>query len=383
MPHPPPATAPVTSTSLTSMFQQQHSSVPQSQQGHSLPIAQSSISHHSLPTSISQPIASSQTNIHTVTPSSLHQFPQQQTSTQQQQPAQSHITQHQAPHLQPQSQHLPQQLQQNQPVPSLNQHGLIHLDQTQQTQAQPTAHSTYFRGSEASATTPYFHAPTPPVAQTQDSSYGSFGQVASQASHQQPSHSNTFGNNDYTYNDRVRPLKVPRLFKANLFLSSMSHTPHSSRASLLAIPWGMMILRLFLVKLLPPHFRRRLHKVLNLILLKRLINSRNLRVVKVLSKRIRPLSLIIFLTPTRRISITARLTVPDMFLSLSSNTPLSFSLDHLDQDPLVTLPPNSLVMLVFNLRHLITGVYINKQDTTITRHINIHNTNINTVIVLV
>jgi hypothetical protein len=201
------------------MFQQQHGpSVSQSQQSQTLPSVQSSIPHHTLPTSISQPIASNQTNVHTATPSSLHQFSQQQTSAQQQPTpthnVAQHQSQHQTPHLQHQSQHLPhlpQQLQQNQSVHSLNQHAVLaHLDQAQQTQTQqqPTTHATYFRGSETSATSPYFHAPTPPVAQTQDSSYGSFGQLASQGQHQQPSHSNTFGNNDYSYNDRVRLFKI-------------------------------------------------------------------------------------------------------------------------------------------------------------------------------
>ena len=168
----PPVTAPTTSTSLTSMFQQQHgSTIPQSQQSQALSGVQASIS--------------------------LHQFPQQQQQApaqQQQQPAPSHNV------AQPQSQpipKLPQQLQQNQSVHSLNQHVLVHLDQTQQP---TTHHSPYFRGSETSGASPYFHAPTPPVAQTQETSYGSFGQLSSQG---QPSHSSAFGNNDYAYNDRV------------------------------------------------------------------------------------------------------------------------------------------------------------------------------------
>ena len=208
------------------MFQQQHgSSVSQSQQSQTLSSVQTSIPHHTLPTSISQPIVSNQTNVHTPTQSSLHQFSQQQNTAQQQQPTPTHQhqSQHQTPHLQPQSQqvsHLPQQVQQNQPAHSLNQHAmLVHLDQTQTQQPlQPTAHSNYFRGSEASATSPYFHAPTPPVAQSQDNSYGSFGQLASQGQHQQASHSNAFGSNDYPYNERVCFLKniLPTVFEANL-----------------------------------------------------------------------------------------------------------------------------------------------------------------------
>lgn len=190
------------------MFQQQHGpSIPQSQPSQILPSAQPSIPHHTIPTSISQPIASNQTSVHTATPPSLHQFPQTSSHQQQPTPILNVAQHHQAPPHQQQSQHLPnlpQQLQQNQPVHSLNQHVSVHLDQTQQmqTQQQSTPHSSYFRGSETSATSTYFHASTPPVAQTQDSSYGSFSQLSSQG-HQQASHSNAFGNNDYAYNDRV------------------------------------------------------------------------------------------------------------------------------------------------------------------------------------
>jgi hypothetical protein len=138
----------------------------------------------------------------------------------------------------------------------------------------------------------------------------------------------------------------------------------------------MMISRLFLAvsKVLPQRFRRRLPKVRSLILLKLPANSRNLPVVKGPSRRILLPSLIIT-HPTLRINIMVRRTIPDMFLSLSSSTQLCFSLDPLGQDPLETLPRNSPVMLVFSLRQVITGVCINKQDTTIIRPIHTRSTN--------
>ena len=180
------------------MFQQQQQlppSVPQPQP------TQSSVPHHSLPSSVSQPIASSQTAAH-VTASPL----QPQTSAQQ--PITHNVVQQQPQHLS----HLPQQLQQNQGVHSFNQHGLpLHLEPSQQTQTpiqqqplQSGTHSAYFRGADASANTPYFHAPTPPVAQTQDNSYGSFGQLGTQNQHQQPPHLGAFGSNDYGYSDATR-----------------------------------------------------------------------------------------------------------------------------------------------------------------------------------
>lgn len=129
-------------------------------------------------------------------------------------------------------------------------------------------------------------------------------------------------------------------------------------------------------KVLPQHFHHRLPKDLKL---KLLANNRNLlAVVKGLSRRIHLLSLIISLTHTLRISIMAHPTILDTFLNPSSSTPLSFNLDHLDQDPLVILRGNNPLMLAFSLRHLTTGACINKQDTTIIKHINTPSTNIST-----
>jgi len=164
----------------------------------------------------------------------------------------------------------------------------------------------------------------------------------------------------------------------------MSHTPHSSRAFRPATLWDMTILRLFLAvsKVLPRRFHCRPLKVLSLILLKLPVNKRNPRVVKGPNRRTHPPSLIISLMHTLRTSIMVRLTVRGMFLSLLSSTRLCFSLDRLDRGLLETLLRNSLVVLVFNLRHLTTGVCINKQDTRITRAINTRSTNTNTLTVL-
>lgn len=135
--------------------------------------------------------------------------------------------------------------------------------------------------------------------------------------------------------------------------------------------------------MLPQPFRHQPRKVPNPILLKIPANNLNPQVAKGLSRRIRLLSLIISLTPTLRISITVRLTVPDTFLSLSSNTLLCFSLDPLGQDRLVIPPQSSLEVLVYNLRHLTMEVCINKQDTTNIKPTNIRSTNTPTALVSV
>ena len=53
---------------------------------------------------------------------------------------------------------------------------------------------------------PYFHTPTPPVsAQTQESPYGTFGQLGNQLGHQaQGSHLGGFGGGDYGYGESQR-----------------------------------------------------------------------------------------------------------------------------------------------------------------------------------
>ncbi|KAK0189668.1 hypothetical protein F5146DRAFT_1139077 [Armillaria mellea] len=166
---------------------------------------QVTIPHTALPTSVSQPAVPTQAASSHVASSPLQPFTQpHQSAVSQapQAPPQSQPLLHQQP---PQS-HLPQQLQQ-QSLHQYSQHGLpTHLEPQQNQsppQAQPSsaaAHSAYFRQTDAS--TPYFHAPTPPAQQTQDN-YGSFGLVG-QAQHQQGSHLGGFGGGDYGYADSQR-----------------------------------------------------------------------------------------------------------------------------------------------------------------------------------
>ncbi|KAF9526076.1 hypothetical protein CPB83DRAFT_858626 [Crepidotus variabilis] len=217
---PPPATAPPASTSLSSVFQHQQQQLPAPQ--HPVPTqalhtTQPSVPHH-LPTSISQPLPTNQSNS-LATASPLQQFAQQhQVVPNQQSPLISASTQqqsqhHQTHHLQQtHTPHLPQQLQQNQALHNYAQHGLpSQLETSQQTQpstqqqsVQNATHSNYFRGSEPSNNSPYFQTSTPPVTQSQDTSYGSFGQ-GSQSQHlQQGSHLGGFNNNEYSYTDNAR-----------------------------------------------------------------------------------------------------------------------------------------------------------------------------------
>ncbi|PPQ74524.1 hypothetical protein CVT26_007920 [Gymnopilus dilepis] len=220
----PPATAPASSTSLTSVFQQQQAQQPQQPaQPPALPAqAQSTTPHHTIPTSISQPIPPSQTAAAAASP--LQPFAQQQNAQQQpslvnnthhQQQQQQQQQHHQQPpnlHQQPQHlPHLPQQLQQNHSTHhSYTQHGLpTHIDPSQSAQGpgqQPlpnATHSNYFRQVEAASSVPYFHTPTPPAAQSQESTYGSFG-LGAQAQHQQPSHLGAFASSDYGYPENSR-----------------------------------------------------------------------------------------------------------------------------------------------------------------------------------
>ncbi|KAF8658417.1 hypothetical protein AX16_001968 [Volvariella volvacea WC 439] len=131
-----------------------------------------------------------------------HFAPQAQASSHQSVPSSHHQNQHQhqpAPHTQSHSHH------------PYSQHGLsAHIDPAQSTpttsqpqQQQPTSHTNYFRQNEV-ASSAYFHTPTPPAAQAQDSAYGAFGQLAGQAQHQQASHVSGFGASDYTYGDNQR-----------------------------------------------------------------------------------------------------------------------------------------------------------------------------------
>ncbi|KAF8621481.1 hypothetical protein AX15_007771 [Amanita polypyramis BW_CC] len=189
------AAAPPSSTSLNSVFQPQQPIPQQAQQ--QTPTTQTSTTHHPLPTSVSQP-AQVQTPTHSV--SAISQPPQ---NTSQHQPHTTNHHQHQHPSA------IPQQAQQAHSLHHYSQHGLsAHHDSQPHTslhqQPQSTnAHSTYFRQTDATTASTYFHAPTPPSSQSQDS-YTSFTQLASQAQHQQAPHLGGFGPADYGYGDNQR-----------------------------------------------------------------------------------------------------------------------------------------------------------------------------------
>ena len=191
------------------------------------------ISHHSIPTSVSQPIQSTQppsSNVVAAT-SPLQQFAQQQAlgnnnTHQQHQPQNAQHLQQQPPH----PQHLPQQVQQSHATQhSYAQLGLpTHIDPSQQTQhpapqqaLQTGPHSNYFRQTETVSNPPYFHTPTPPAPQTQDSPYGSFGQLSGQGQHQPSSHHGSFGGSDYGYSENQR-VKVFLNLVCSCFLKQYS-----------------------------------------------------------------------------------------------------------------------------------------------------------------
>ena len=198
--------APQTSLPSAPLFQSSTSlptQQPQPQQPPSLPpVTQQPQS--ALPPSLSQPALSTQTALPTTstTTSSISPYSQQSqpslASHQSQQP------QTQAHH--PYSQHgLPTHLDQVQS--QQQQHSApVSQQQQQQQQQQPTqgqnlgGPSNYFRQAEP----PYFHTPTPPAGQTQDSPYGAFGQLG-QVQHQgQGSHLGNFGGQDYAYGESQR-----------------------------------------------------------------------------------------------------------------------------------------------------------------------------------
>ncbi|KAG6867624.1 hypothetical protein C0993_000397 [Termitomyces sp. T159_Od127] len=200
----PPATAPAaTSVSSATIFSQQQQTQPQQSPAIQPP--------HTLPSSVSQP---SQLSAHVVpaTASPIQQFAQQS-----QQQTQHHQPQHQQQHSLAsvhqqqllQQQHA-QQPQHTQPLNQYAQHGLpTHMDPSQQplhSQQQNNSHSNYFggRGDATAASGPYFHTPTPPAGQAQDSPYGSFGQLGAQPQHQQASHLGGFGQDYNTYGDNQR-----------------------------------------------------------------------------------------------------------------------------------------------------------------------------------
>ncbi|KAF7297083.1 CUE domain-containing protein [Mycena indigotica] len=169
---PPQATVPPSSASLGSALFQQ-----------SLPPQAS----HSLPSSISQPVVSqNQQKIDSQSSQELNQLTPQQQYMQQHMAAGGYVPPHVQQQQQQQQQQQPQQ-QQQQPHPQqththqYSQHGLpTHLDPSQPAQQHQsgTGHSSYFRNDHTSAaSTPYFHAATPPANQGPDTPYGAFGQL--------------------------------------------------------------------------------------------------------------------------------------------------------------------------------------------------------------
>ncbi|KAI0742756.1 hypothetical protein C8Q80DRAFT_1273371 [Daedaleopsis nitida] len=198
-----PIASPPTQTSLAStpLFQTsisqptQQPQPQQTQQPPALPISQQA-SQSSIPSSLSQPALSTQSSLPTSTAaSSISSYSQ---------PSQPSLSSHQS---QPQSQThhsygqhgLPAHLDQVQSQPQHN----APVSQPQQPQpalAQLGGPSSYFRQAEA----PYFHTPTPPAGQSQDSPYGAFGQLG-QVQHQgQGSHLGNFSGGDYAYGESQR-----------------------------------------------------------------------------------------------------------------------------------------------------------------------------------
>ncbi|KAL4253810.1 RNA polymerase II degradation factor 1 [Abortiporus biennis] len=195
---------PVSTT--TPLFQQ---ALPQQAQQTQTPAAPAPSQPVNQPQPQSLPISLSQPALHTQAaptqpPTSTSNLSAYTSSSQQS------LTSHQL--AQPQSQIQSQQHHQ------YIQHGLpTHLESqpaqtTQSPQVAPASqqqnvglsgHSSYFRQPEA----PYFHTPTPPVSatQSQESPYGSFGQLGNQLGHQtQGSHLSGFGAQEYGYGDNQR-----------------------------------------------------------------------------------------------------------------------------------------------------------------------------------
>ncbi|EIW56556.1 uncharacterized protein TRAVEDRAFT_38481 [Trametes versicolor FP-101664 SS1] len=194
----PPAQTPLTSGSLfqNSLPQQQQQQPQQLQQPAQPPHLAALPQQSTLTSSLTQPSLPSSTSTSAISPYSQQSqaISQQSLASHQSQqpPAQSHhaYAQHGL------GAHLEQQQQQQQHVAPQPQ-------QPQATQAQNLGGgpSSYFRQPEA----PYFHAPTPPAGQSQDSPYGSFGQLNQQVQHQaQGSHLGNFGGADYGYGDSQR-----------------------------------------------------------------------------------------------------------------------------------------------------------------------------------
>ncbi|KAI0920399.1 hypothetical protein AcW1_002154, partial [Taiwanofungus camphoratus] len=190
----PPSQPPV--SAVPTLFQQ---AIPQQAQQQP-PVQPVSQPQHSLPSSLSQSTISSQSSLQsTPATSSISPYSHQSQAL----PQQS-LSNHQLPQNQPQI-----HSQQHQYV----QHGLpTHLDPAQShvqhppslphaSQQQNITSPSYFRQPEA----PYFHTPTPPAGQAQESPYGTFGQLGQQLQHQgQGSHLGSFGGGEYGYGENQR-----------------------------------------------------------------------------------------------------------------------------------------------------------------------------------
>ncbi|KAF8172832.1 hypothetical protein K438DRAFT_175917 [Mycena galopus ATCC 62051] len=227
---PPPASVPPTSASLSSALFQV---LPQQQASPQVPSQQQQ--QHTLQSSVSQPVVSQAPKVTPLAealaqPAPISPAIQQELSqlTPQQQAYMQHIPGYAAPphlqqqqqlqqqHQQQQQQQQAQQQQQQQHLPQQShaqhqyaQHGLpTHIDPSQQQstpQHQPASHSSFFRSEPTpAAASPYFHTPTPPAGQTQDTPYGAFGQLGAQGQHQQGAHLSGFSQQDYGHADNQR-----------------------------------------------------------------------------------------------------------------------------------------------------------------------------------
>lgn len=224
-PPPPPTTAPA-ATLTSSLFQQQQT--PATPLSHQPSQAASQITppiqlqHTSPPSAVpSVPIQPSAISTHHASSTHSHT----QTSIPSHNTAQASlphfVSQAQTQHALSSNHHQTQQQQQQQHLSQSShthhqygQHGLsTHIEQSQQSQSTPqtqpqaaavvTSHANYFRQNELASSSPYFHTPTPPSSQSQETGYSSFGQLSGQAQHQQSSHLPGFGS-DYGYTDNPR-----------------------------------------------------------------------------------------------------------------------------------------------------------------------------------
>ncbi|GBE87142.1 hypothetical protein SCP_1003890 [Sparassis crispa] len=194
-----PSAAPnVFQQALPQQVQQQQHQQQQTQQ----PTQHVAQPQHSLPPSLTQPVVPTQAQIQAqpslpasgTSTSSISQYSQSL-------PQQS-ISNHQLPQSQAQQQHLPY-VQHGLPShfePAQNQAHSPSIPHAQQ-QQQSLGGASYFRQPEA----PYFHTPTPPATQAQESPYGAFGQLGQQQIQHQGQGSRLTGfGGEYGYTDTQR-----------------------------------------------------------------------------------------------------------------------------------------------------------------------------------